>query len=64
MPKKILSNNDVQDEFVTLMNSCEEGYTGTWDPTGEGRDGFEAMYQSLKKLAVHFKVDISKAKEL
>jgi hypothetical protein len=60
----MISQNEVQFEFTTLLNSCVEGYDGTWDPTGEGRDGFEAMYQGLQKLARHFKVDVTKAKEL
>lgn len=55
------SQNEVEDDFVALLNSCHDG---TWDPTGEGREGFEAMHSILTGLAKHFKVDISKAKEI
>lgn len=64
MPNKNMTPKDVKAEFTTLLNSCVEGYDGTWDPTGEGRDGFEAMYQGLQKLARHFKVDTSEAKDI
>jgi len=59
-----LSKKAIREDFVALMNSCEEGYTGEWDPTGEGREGFSAMYYLLKKLANNLGVDISKAKEI
>ena len=59
MSKKKLTKKEVQDHFVSLMNSCVEGYDGTWDPTGEGRDGFDAMYNGLYLLAKHFGVDVS-----
>ena len=60
MPKttKKLTPKEVRSEFVSLMNSCVEGYTGEWDPSGEGRDGFEAMYNGIKKLARHYKVNV------
>lgn len=60
----MLSYDEIEREFTTLINSCVEGYTGEWDSTGEGREGFEAMAEGLKKLARHFKVDISKVKEI
>jgi hypothetical protein len=48
----------VQDEIKTLMNSCVEGYDGTWDcTTDEGREGFKAMYYGLEKMAKRLKVD-------
>jgi hypothetical protein len=64
MAKKKLTPEDIQNEFTSLINSCVEGYTGEWDPSGEGRDGFEAMAQGLRKLASHYKVDVSDAKEV
>ena len=60
--KKI--DEEVQREFTALINSCVEGYTGEWDSTGEGRDGFEAMAEGLKKLARYYNVDVSDAKEI
>lgn len=67
MAKKIkdldeMSAKEIKEAFVTLLNSCAEGYTGEWDPTGEGKDGFVAMHGLLVDLADHYKVDISKAK--
>jgi len=36
----------------TLYNSCIEGHTGVWDcSTDEGREGFDAMAQGVKKIA-------------
>jgi hypothetical protein len=57
------TQKEVQKDFIALLNSCVEGTDGTWDPTGEGSEGFEAMHSILRGLAGHFKVDISKAKE-
>jgi hypothetical protein len=59
---KKLTKKEVQDHFVSLMNSCVEGYDGTWDPTGEGREGFDAMLSELRDLAKHYGVDISSVK--
>lgn len=63
MPKK-LSKKEIQRKFVALMNSCMEGRTGEWDPTGEGAESFDPMYWDLQKLAKHFGVNVSEAKEL
>jgi hypothetical protein len=60
----MLSQNEVEEEFVSLIDSCVEGYTGDWDPTGEDKDGFVDMKESLEKLARHFKIDVSKSKQL
>jgi hypothetical protein len=60
----VLSSEDIQGEFTSLINSCVEGYTGEWDSTGEGRDGFEAMAEGLRKLARYYNVDVSDAKEI
>jgi hypothetical protein len=60
----VLSTERIQEIFVALLNSCTEGYTGEWDPTGEGRDGFEAMASNLMELAIHYNVDVSDAKEI
>lgn len=62
--KPDLTSDEIQEEFTTLINSCVEGYTGEWDSSGEGRDGFEAMAYGLRKLASHYKVDVSEAKEI
>ena len=59
-----LIKKTVREDFIALIDSCVEGYTGDWDTTGEGRDGFNAMYDLLKKLADSFGVDVSKAKEI
>lgn len=57
-----MSVKEIKDAFVALLNSCAEGYTGEWDPTGEGKDGFVSMHCLLVDLAQHYNVDISKAK--
>jgi len=58
------SVKEVEKDFIALLNSCVEGQNGEWDPTGEGREGFEDMHRLLTGLARHFKVDISKAREI
>ncbi|MCX5884309.1 MAG: hypothetical protein NT096_00090 [Proteobacteria bacterium] len=60
----ILSHDEIQGDFTALINSCAEGYTGEWDSSGEGRDSFIAMAQLLKRLARHYKVDVSDTKEI
>lgn len=62
--KKALTDEDVKREFISLINSCAKGYTGEWDSTGEGRDGFEAMYHGLKKLAAHYGVKVGRVKQI
>ena len=66
MTKKAVTRLDKlhSSQFISLMNSCAEGYTGEWDPSGDGRDGFMAMYDGLERLAKQFNVDVSKAKSL
>lgn len=59
-----MNKKKVQETFVALMNSCVEGYTGEWDPTGEGLDGFEVMYDQLAKLAEHYGVKVPGVKEI
>ena len=59
-----LTKKAVREDLVALIDSCVEGYTGDWDPIGEGCDGFSDMYDLLKKLANNFGVDVSKAKEI
>ena len=61
---KNIIDKEIQGKFTTLINSCVEGYTGEWDPSGEGKDGFEAMAESLRKLAKYYNVDVSDAKEI
>lgn len=57
-----LTPDEIQKDFIALINSCVEGYTGEWDPLNEGRTGFESMEELLRKLARHYKVDVSEAK--
>ena len=59
-----MTPDEIQKDFTALINSCVEGYTGEWDPTGEGKSGFEDMAEVLKRLARHYKVDVSEAKEI
>lgn len=61
---EIQKENEIQKDIITLMNYCREGYTGEWDPTGEGRDGFVAMYEICEKLAQTYGIDVRKAKEI
>jgi hypothetical protein len=58
------AEKEVQERFIALINSCVEGYTGEWDPSNEGRGGFEDMRDQLVELAEFYKVDISDAKEI
>jgi hypothetical protein len=47
----------VKTELQTLYNSCIEGHTGAWDcSTAEGREGFLAMAQGVKKIAKTLKI--------
>lgn len=55
--------NGVKEDIIAVMDSCVEGYTKEWDPTGEGADGFGAMYTILQKVANHFGIDTSTAKQ-
>jgi len=50
----------ITDVFDVLMASCMEGHDGTWDPTGEGRDGFLAMYDLLHGLKETVVAELSK----
>ena len=61
---KNINVEEVRKEFISLINSCVEGYTGEWDSTGEGKDGFEAMANGLRELAKLFNVNVSEAKEI
>lgn len=39
-------------------------YTGEWDcSTQEGREGFQAMYDHLSKIAARLKLNVSEAKD-
>lgn len=57
-----MTEKDVQEAFIALMNSCVEGQTGEWNcSTDEGKQSFEYMWKDLQKLAYHFKVDVNKS---
>lgn len=60
----VLDQWEREDTFIALLDSCAEGLSGEWDPTGEGKQGFEAMYESLLELAKHYRVDVSTAKKI
>lgn len=47
----------IADELLSLWKSCEEGFTGEWDCTGEGKEGFTAMQQGPEALAVMSEYD-------
>lgn len=55
------NNSDVAEDLIAVMDSCVEGYTGEWDSTGEGKDGFGDMYTILQRVADHFGIDTSNA---
>lgn len=57
-------NKELQNNFISLINSCVEGYTGEWVPSDEGNMGFGAMAEDLRELAEYFNVDVSEAKEI
>jgi len=56
----IMTKKSIQEIFIALINSCVEGYTGEWDSSGEGKEGFISMKDLLEDLAKYFKIDISK----
>ena len=64
MSKPKMTEAEVKNVLISLMNSCNEGFMGKWNPVGEGADGFESMYDGLKEIAEHFKVDVSEAKQI
>jgi hypothetical protein len=64
MSKSKVTKAEAQKELIVTLNSCVEGYTGEWDPSGEGRDGFEAMYQGLVKVAQAYKINIKQARAI
>ena len=48
---------DVEMRFQVLIDSCDEGYDGTWDSsTQEGREGFMAMRDGIVDLIKYFNV--------
>lgn len=59
----ISSNKHVARDLITVMNSCVEGYSGEWDPMDEGAAGFQAMYQLLQRVADHYSIDTSEARQ-
>ena len=54
----------VTEELRYLMDSCVEGYNGDWDPTGEGREGFAAMYSGLLTIARTLGIVVRGAKRI
>ena len=52
--KKTYTNKDARLDFISIKLSCEEGLSGEWDPTGEGREGFEAMLELLDRIDKHY----------
>lgn len=34
-------------DLISVKESCEQGLSGEWDCSGEGREGFEAMSHCL-----------------
>ena len=52
----LLADKEVREKITrrleTLRNSCLEGLDGTWDcSTDEGKDGFQAMANSVDEVA-------------
>ena len=61
MPK--LTQEQVAELFVCLINSTVEGQTGDWDAgSEEGRESFGSMREDLLSLADHFGVELQKDK--
>jgi len=44
------TKENIEEDIVTLINSCTEGISGEWVPAGD-TDGFEAMRDGLYDLA-------------
>jgi hypothetical protein len=40
----------LKERLICLWNSCDEGFDGTWDCTGEGKDGFIAMEDGIEAI--------------
>lgn len=64
MSKSKVTKAEAQKELIATLNSCVEGHTGEWDPSGEGRGGFVSMYESLVRVAQAYKINIKQAREL
>ena len=60
---KVTPNPIVARDLTAVMNSCVEGYSGEWDPMDEGAEGFQAMYQLLQRVADHYGIDTSEARQ-
>jgi len=59
-----MDKQSIQKNLIALLDSCVEGYSGEWDPDGEGKDGFIAMYDLLKSIAKDLNMDVSGAREI
>jgi hypothetical protein len=58
MPKqagKILTKKEVLGLLKAVISSCQEGYDGTWDCTGEGKEGFMDMAYCLEQVRDYIK---------
>jgi hypothetical protein len=64
MSKSKVTKAEAQRELIAILNSCVEGYTGEWDPTGEGQGGFVSMYEGLVKIAQAYKINIKQARAI
>jgi len=53
-----MRNITIKENLQTLINSCAEGYTGEWDSSGEGREGFLAMAEVIQRIAQELKIVI------
>lgn len=51
MSKKSFDESKVKKCLKVLYKSCCEGYSGVWDSTGEGREGFMDMALVIDELA-------------
>jgi len=53
-----MKNEMIKEYLQALLNSCAEGYTGAWDSSGEGRDGFMDMGDLIQRVASELKVEL------
>jgi len=58
---KVTPNSEgIHKDFIAVMDSCVEGYTGEWEPSGEG---LQDMYYLLERVAKYYGIDTSTVKQ-
>lgn len=53
-----MNKEKIRINLECLIASCIEGIDGSWNPIGEGADGFEAMIDQLQEIANELDIKI------